>query len=231
MRQHAPNEAMARRALQLVPEGARLGLGSGRAAQAFVRVLGERVRAGLRVCCVPTSRATEALAAREGVPLATLEQLGELDLAVDGADEVSPALDLMKGYGGALLREKIVAAAARRLVILAQPAKQVAALGARGVLPIEVIPFGWSYCARRLAELGCRPERRLAGDAPFVTDGGHHILDCAVAPLADPAGLERRLEAIPGVVGTGLFLGLADTVFLEDERGEVTELRRPAPAR
>src|SRR5574337_390448 len=124
MERLAPGEAMARRAVELVRDGSRLGLGSGRAARVFVRVLAERVRHGLRVRCVPTSRITEQLAAREGVPLATLEDLGELDLAVDGADEVvTPALDLMKGYGGALLREKIVASASQRLVILAQPAK------------------------------------------------------------------------------------------------------------
>ena len=221
---------MARRALELVPDQGLLGIGTGRAAFAFVRALAERVREGLRVRCVPTSTATEALAVQLGVPLATLAELGELDLDVDGADEVSPALDLVKGRGGALLREKIVASAARRLVILAQPEKQVPALGAHGILPVEVLPFGCSFCARRITALGLRPRLRLGQAEPYVTDNGNYILDCAVEPIADPAALQRQLEAIPGVLGTGLFLGMAETVFLEDEHGEVTTLRRPAAA-
>lgn len=217
---------MARRAMELVHDGCLLGLGTGRAAAAFLTVLAEAVRAGLQVRCVPTSRVTESAARDLGVPLASLEEVGELHLAVDGADEVDPGLDLMKGYGGALVRERIVAAAARRLVILAQPAKLVGALGERGVLPVEVVTFGWAFCARRLEELGCRARRRMVGSAPFVTDNGNYILDCGVGPIKDPAGLERSIGGIPGVVGTGLFLGMADTVLLEDEQGHVTVRRR-----
>lgn len=218
-------EAAARHALELVPDGGTLGLGSGRAARAFVRVLAARVRTGLQVRCVPTSLATEDLARTLALPLVPLEEAGELDLAVDGADEIDPALDLVKGYGGALVREMIVASAARRLVILAEPAKLVQTLGARGTLPVEVIPFGWSLCARRLGELGLRPRRRCVDGAPLLTDNGGHILDCAIAPIADPARLRQQIQAIPGVVGVGLFLGMADTVFLEDERGAVSVLR------
>lgn len=225
--ERAPNEAAARRALELVRDGDAVGLGSGRAAVAFVRVLGRAVAQGLRVRCVPTSRATEALAREHAIPLASLEEVGELELAVDGADEVSPALDLIKGYGGALVRERIVAAAARRLVILIGPEKLVPALGARGRLPVEVLPFGWAFAARRLGELGCAPRRRLDGGAPFVSDNGNQILDCALGPLADPAALERQIRAIPGVVDCGLFLGMAETVLIEGADG-VVEVRRRA---
>ena len=217
---------MARRAMELVRDGSVLGLGTGHAAGAFVRVLAESVRAGLRIRCVPTSRATEAAARDAGVPLVSLEEAGELDLAFDGADEVAPGLDLIKGYGGALVRERIVAAAARQLVILAEPAKLVRALGERGMLPVEVVPFGWAFCARRLEGLCIHPSLRRVGGAPFITDNGNYILDCSLGPIPDPAGLQRGIGAIPGVVGTGLFLGMADTVFLEDERGRVTVRRR-----
>ncbi len=219
--------AMARRALELVPGDSTLGLGTGRAASAFVCALAERVRAGLRVRCVPSSAATEGLARELGIPLVSLEEAGELDLDVDGADEIDPALDLVKGYGGALVREEIVAASSRRLVVLAEPAKLVPVLGTRGRLPVEVVTFGWPRCAAKLAELGCRPRRRAGDGGPFLTDNGNFILDCGVEPIADPAGLRRRIRDIPGVVGCGLFLGMADTVFLEDERGEVSVMRRP----
>jgi len=219
-------EAMARRAAELVQDGSAVGLGTGHAASAFLVALADRVRRGLAVRCVATSRATEAAARDLGIPLVSLEDAGELDLDVDGADEIDPALDLVKGYGGALVRERIVAAASRRLVILAGTDKLVTILGSRGVLPVEVVPFGWSWCARRLGELGCPPRRRMEGGAPFVTDNGNNILDCAVEPIADPGALQRRIAAIPGVVGTGLFLGMADAAFIEDERGNVTMRQR-----
>jgi ribose 5-phosphate isomerase A len=220
-------ERLARHAVQLVPhraEGARVGLGSGRAAAAFVRALGAQARAGLRVEGVPTSTETAALAREAGVPLVDLGA-EPLDLTVDGADEVDPALDLIKGWGGALVRERIVAAASRRQVILVTPDKLVARLGARGRLPVEVLPFARPLCERRLASLGCRP--RLRGDEarPFVSDNGHWVLDCAIEPLDDPAALEREIRRIPGVVDTGLFLGTADTVIVA-EPGALRVLRR-----
>ncbi len=140
--------------------------------------------------------------------------------------EIDPVLDLVKGYGGALVRERIVAAASRRLVILAGPEKLVAILGTRGVLPVEVVPFGWASCARRLSGLGSPSRRRMDGGVPFVTDNGNYILDCAVEPIADPVVLQQHIGAIPGVVGTGLFLGMADTVLIEDARGNVTVRQR-----
>jgi ribose 5-phosphate isomerase A len=221
--------ATAQRALDFVQDGQTLGLGSGRAAAAFVEVLGEQVRAGLRVRGVPTSVATAELATQAGVPLVTLAEAGELDIAFDGADEVAPNLDLIKGYGGALVREKVVAAASRCEVILVGHEKLVPVLGSRGVLPVEVIPFAAALCRRRLITLGLQPRLRTVEGRTFLSDGGHHILDCGVGPLADPRGLDAALRSIPGVVGTGLFLGIADCVLVGDDDGTVRELRRRDP--
>ena len=205
------------RALELVTSGSRVGLGSGHAARAFVQALGERVRSGhLRVYGVPTSTDTENLAEREDIPLLTLEQAGVLDLTVDGADEVDPKLDLIKGYGRALVREKIVAACSRRLVILVGDEKLVPCLGSRGKLPVEVTPFALPLCERRLRQLGCQPVPYVQGGEPFVTDNGNHILDCRIEPITYAAQLECDIRAIPGVVGTGLFLGMADIVLVGD---------------
>ncbi len=203
------------RALELVPEDALVGLGSGRAAQTFVRALGERVCSGAaRVRGVPTSEETATLARQVGIPLTTLAEAGVLDLTVDGADEVDPNLDLIKGYGRALVREKIVAASSRRLVILVGEEKLVPQLGARGKLPVEVVPFALPLCERRLRNLGCRPALWFQDGRPLTTDNGNYILDCTVEPIADAVGLESDLRAIPGVVGTGLFLGMADVVLV-----------------
>jgi ribose 5-phosphate isomerase A len=204
-------------ALKLVPNGSRIGLGSGRAAQAFVKALGERIRDG-RLCVqgIPTSEETATLARKEAIPLLTLAEAGILDLTVDGADEVDPNLDLIKGYGRALVREKIVAASSRRLVILVGDEKLVPQLGTRGKLPVEVTPFALPLCERRLCELSCRPVPYRQGKDLFVTDNGNHILDCQIDPIPDAPRLERDIRAIPGVVGTGLFLGMADTVLVGD---------------
>jgi ribose 5-phosphate isomerase A len=207
------------RALELVPDGVMIGLGSGRAAQAFVRALGERVRGGtLRVRGVPTSEETATLARQVGVPLVSLEDAGELDVTLDGADEVDPNLDLIKGYGRALVREKIVAASSRQLVILVGEEKLVPRLGTRGRLPVEVLPFGLPLCERRLRELGCNPVPFRKDGKLFVTDNGNHIIDCEIAPLAHPARLEQQIVAIPGVVDTGLFLGMASLVLVGDSK-------------
>jgi ribose 5-phosphate isomerase A len=205
------------RALELVPNDSRLGLGSGRAAQAFVKALGERIRNGrLRAHGVPTSEETARLARQEGIPLLTLAEAGILDLTVDGADEVDPNLDLIKGYGRALVREKIVAASSRRLVILVGDEKLVPRLGTRGQLPVEVLPFALPLCDRRLQELGCQPVVYRRDGRLFLTDNGNYILDCQIAPIPDAPRLEMDIRAIPGVVGTGLFLGMADTVLVGD---------------
>lgn len=205
------------RALELVASGSRIGLGSGRAAQAFVRALGERARTGsLKVQGVPTSEETAILARQEGIPLLTLAEAGILDLTVDGADEVDPGLNLIKGYGRALVREKIVAASSRRLIILVGKKKLVATLGERRRLPIEVVPFAVPLCERRLQDLGCRPTLDRRDGKPFVTDNGNHLFDCEVEPMRDPRKLESDLRSIPGVVGTGLFLDMADIVLVGD---------------
>jgi ribose 5-phosphate isomerase A len=203
------------RALGVIPNGARIGLGSGRAAQAFVRALGASIRnKSLDVNGVPTSEETAALARKEGIPLLTLAEAGILDLTVDGADEVDPNLDLIKGYGRAMVREKIVAVSSRRLIILVGEEKLVPQLGSRGKLPIEVTPFAMPLCIRRLAELDCRVCPYFRDGRLFVSDNGNHILDCEIKAIEDAPRLELDIRAIPGVVGTGLFLGMADTILV-----------------
>jgi ribose 5-phosphate isomerase A len=221
----APNDlrAIAAWALEFVPDGGVVGLGTGHAAAAFIHALGERVRNGLRVRGVPTSRASDVLARRLGIPLATLDEVDAVDVDVDGADEVDPQCDLIKGYGSALVREKIVAASARRLVILVGPEKLVPVLGSHGKLPVEVVPFGLALCRRELSELGCAPELRTQDGKPLVTDNGNFILDCRVETLTRPRKLERAIRTIPGVVGTGLFLGMAHTVLIQ--HGSEIEVR------
>lgn len=213
------------RALELIQDGMVLGLGTGRAATAFVKALGERVRQGLKIRGVPTSERSGTLAKQLGIPLTTLDNVEQLDIDVDGADEVDPQLNLIKGLGGALVREKIVAATAKRLVILVGTEKIVSVLGSRGTLPVEVVPFALPLCRRRLCSLGCPPEVRQVDGKPTVSDNGNFILDCWVQPIGDPDKLERDILAIPGVVGTGLFLGMADTVFVQDGEN-VKELKR-----
>lgn len=215
------------RALDHVGDGAVVGLGTGRAATAFVEALAARVKSGLRVRGVPTSRATEELARRLAIPLASPDDVESVDVTVDGADEVDPQLNLIKGWGGALVREKIVAAASKKLVILVGREKLVPVLGTRGKLPVEVVPFGRALCVRRLAELGLRAVTRVENGRPFVSDNGNAILDCAVGPIMDAAELDRRIRAIAGVVGTGLFIGMAHVVLVQDgERVEVLERER-----
>ncbi len=218
--------ALALRALAFVPNDATVGLGSGRAALAFVRALGERVQQGLRVRGVPTSEATAAEARACGIPLIGLDLVADIAVTIDGADEVAPNLDLIKGYGGALVREKIVAASSEREIILVGREKLVPVLGARGIVPVEVVPFGAPFCARRITALGWHAHLRRVGGTPFVSDGGNHILDCGVEPLTNPHGFESTVRAIPGVVDTGLFLGVADCVLVGDETG-IHEMRRP----
>jgi ribose 5-phosphate isomerase A len=216
--------AIAERALEMIPGGAVVGLGSGRAATAFIHALGERVQQGLRVRGVATSQASAELARQLGIPLTTLEEVDAIDIDVDGADEVDPGCNLIKGYGGALVREKIVAAASRQLAILVGAEKLVPVLGSRGILPVEVVSFGLPMCRRRLAALGCLPEPRTRAGKLFVTDNGNAILDCHVSPIDRPAELELAIRAIPGVVGTGLFLGMANVVLVQE--GQTVKVMR-----
>ncbi len=216
------------RALEEVHDGDVLGLGSGRAASAFIRVLGERVRQGLHIRAVPTSETSARLAQEVGIPLATLEEGLPLALTVDGADEVDPQLDMVKGYGRALVREKIVAASSRRVVILIGPGKQVSRLGQRGRLPVEVVPFALPLCRLRLQDVGLNPVPFTQDGMLYRTDNGNAILDCGTGPISDPPRLEEQIRAIPGVVGSGLFLGVADLVLVGDEQFQlVATLQRP----
>ena len=218
-------ERVASRALDFVPAGGTVGLGTGRAAAAFIRALGNLIRQGLRVQGVPTSQAATLLGREFGIPLVSLGDVESIDVTVDGADEVDPHLNLIKGYGGALVREKVVAAASRQEIIMVGSEKLVPVLGSRGKLPVEVIPFAAAWCLRRLRTLDCDPVLRTVDGEPFVTDNGNHILDCGIAPLVDPAALDRALHATPGVVDTGLFLGIATVVLVSDTHG-VREMRR-----
>jgi len=221
-------EAAAASALELVRDGMRLGLGTGHGALAFVARLAERVRSGLRVVGVPTSEATAAEARRLGIPLGALDD-DELALTVDGADEVAPNLDLVKGFGGALVRERIVAMASRRQVILVGREKLVDRLGTRGRIPIEVVPFACPLVVRRVRALGLEPVVRLAEGRQVVSDNGNLTLDCGIAtPLADARAarvLAADLRAIPGVVDTGLFLGTAERVLVGHPDGHVDVLQ------
>lgn len=214
-------------AAALVESGMRLGLGTGSTVYWTLGALARRASAGLRVTAVATSRATEALARELGIPLADIDAGGALDLGIDGADEVSPALDLIKGGGGALLREKLVALQCRRRVIVVDRSKLVPRLGARP-LPVEVVAFGWRATAERIRSLGGEPTLRTAQGRPLVTDEGHYILDSTFGPIDDPAHLERALKGLAGVVESGLFVGLADLVLVGDAHGLETR-ERPAP--
>ena len=215
----------AARALEAVRDGMRLGLGTGSTAKHFVELLGERVRAGLKIVGVPTSEATRADAARCGIALTTLDEIDRLDLTVDGADEVDPSLNLIKGGGGALLREKIVAAASDRMIVIADDSKWVEVLG-RFPLPIEVVPFGLAATRRALAEAfeesgvsGQMGVRNAKDGHVFVTDGGHWIVDAHLGRIPDVPLLASLLSAIPGVVEHGLFVGLASTAILAGAHG------------
>jgi ribose 5-phosphate isomerase A len=223
---------VAERALDYIRDGQVVGLGTGKAARAFILALGERVKAGLRVRGIPTSKASEELAIELGIPLTTLDETEVIDVAVDGADAVEKGtLHLLKGLGGALIREKVVAASARRFVVVVTEQEKICdgKLGtgpAKSILPVEVVPFALAFCRRRLARLpGCRPEPRNKDGALYITDNGNPILDCHMDPIDDPEALERQVLAIPGVVGTGLFLGMAEVVLVPVD-GRVEALQR-----
>lgn len=229
--------AVAARALDLIGGGALVGLGSGRTASVFVRMLGARVRDGFSVTGVPASDATAALAREAGIPLVSLSEIELLDITVDGADEVAPNLDLMKGHGGALVRERIIASASRRQVILVGADKLVRRLGERFAVPVEVMPFAAGPVTRAIRAAGLRPGVRMdaTGGRELVNENGNLTLDCALpAPLADAhaaRALEASLLAMPGVVDTGLFLGTAERVLVGYPDGRVDTLLRDGVVR
>jgi ribose 5-phosphate isomerase A len=223
--QEAQKRAAAERAVAEVEDGMVLGLGSGSTAEFAIAALAARVAAGLRVTGIPTSERSAALARRLGVPLTSFAEHRRIDLTIDGADQVERSkLALVKGLGGALLREKIVASASRRMIVVVDESKLVERLGDRTPLPVEIVPFGWEVAMDRLAELDGRATLRRQDGKPFVTDNGNYIADCRFSSIPDPAQLEARLAAIVGVVASGLFLGLASTVIVGSRRGmEVIE--------
>ena len=224
MSRELEKQIAARASLRYVEPGQVIGLGTGTTAAFVLHALAERVRAGLAIRGVPTSVRTRELATELGIPLTTLDDVPELDLTIDGADEIDDGLCLVKGGGGALLREKIVASASRQLVIVADASKRVAVLGT-APLPVEVVPFGQAVVARRIAALGASVElRRDARGEPFVTDEGHHLLDCRFGAIADPAALARTLSDLPGVVEHGLFVAMASHVLVATG-SDVMELR------
>jgi ribose 5-phosphate isomerase A len=218
-------EAAARASLRFVKDGQVVGLGTGSTAAYFIRMLGEQVSNGLRVRGIPTSERSRDLALSLGIPLTTFDECTEIDVAVDGADEVDPHLRLIKGGGGALLREKIVASAAKQLVIVADASKRVPVLG-KFPLPVEVIKFARALVARKIAALGADVELRVNLDGkPYLTDEGNYILDCRFGQIRDADALACQLSDMPGVVEHGLFIGMASTV-LYAEGEQIIEVRR-----
>ena len=217
-------EAAARASLRFIQDGQVVGLGTGSTAAFFIRLLGERVRSGLRVRGIPTSVRSKELALSLGIPLTTLDECQEIAVTVDGADEVDPQLRLIKGGGGAFLREKIVASATKQLVIVADTTKRVPMLG-KFPLPVEVVPFAQTLLAKRIAALGADVRLRMENGKPYVTDENNHILDCRFGKIPDADGLACHLSGMPGVVEHGLFIGMASTVLLA-KGSEIIELRR-----
>ncbi len=218
-------EAAGRAAAKLVRDGDVVGLGTGSTAYFAVVALGERVKAGLKITGIPTSVLTGELARAVGIPLTTLDEHPEIDVTIDGADEVGPNLNLIKGGGGALLREKIVASASKRMVVVADSGKIVSALG-KFPLPVEIIDFARVVVEKKIAALGATTKLRIKSDGkPFVTDEGHHILDCSFGKIADPAALALALSDTPGIVEHGLFIGIAK-VALIGKGDAVEEIRR-----
>jgi ribose 5-phosphate isomerase A len=218
-------QAAARAAVELVENGQIVGLGSGSTAALAVRFLAERVRAGLKIVGIPTSQKTAELAGQLGIPLTTLEEHSRIDIDLDGADEIDPQLNLIKGGGGAFLREKIIASISRRFIVIADSAKPVERLG-KFPLPVEVIPFAQSLIKGEVEALGAEVKlRQYAYGNPYVTDEGHHVLDCTFGEITDPPALAEKLRRIPGVVEHGLFIGMAEMALIGKD-GTLIQMRK-----
>lgn len=219
---NAAKRAAAFAAADLVQDGMKIGLGSGSTLMFAIERLAERVRTqGLKVTVVPASQATAAAVTAAAIPQAGLDEVERLDLVLDGADEVDPQKNLIKGGAGAHVRERIVAAAAKELVVVVDDTKLVPVLGKAFLLPVEIMQFGWQQTERRLAATGCKPQRRVLDGAPFVTDNGNFVLDCKYEGIEDPAWLDTQLNALTGVVDHGLFVGLTGRVVVGDALGKV----------
>ena len=214
----------AERAIEQVRDGQVIGLGTGSTAKFAIEGLARRVREGLSIRGVPTSIATERMATQLGIWLVPLNDAGAIDFTFVGADEVDPDFNMIKGGGGALTREKLVALASKKRVILVDESKLVSKLGESRLLPVEVLPFAWTLSARLLSEMGCVPSLREEAGKPFLTDNGNHILDCAFGPIEDAPALEKKIKLLPGVIECGLFIGVADTLVIGfDDRIEIRE--------
>jgi len=221
-------EAAARASLRFVNDGDIVGLGSGSTAECAIRLLGERLKSGLRIRGIPTSVRSKELAASLGIPLTTLDDYQQIDVTIDGADEFDPELRLIKGGGGALLLEKIIASASKKVVIVADSSKQVQVLG-KFPMPVEVIPFAQALIANKITALGASVTlRQYVYENPFVTDEGHHILDCHFGQIPDPPTLARTLGDMPGVVEHGLFINMVNVVLM-GKGDEVMEFWRLKP--
>jgi ribose 5-phosphate isomerase A len=208
-----------------VEEGMVIGIGTGSTVYWTIYKLAELVHKGLRISGVPTSKQTEKLALKLGIPLIPIAEAGELDLTIDGADEVNPRLELIKGGGGALLREKMVASISKRLIIVVDESKYLPTLG-RFPLPVEVVPYGWEVSSRQISQLGGLPKLRGRDDSsPFLTDNGNYILDCEFTAIETPVSLSLELNKLPGVVENGLFTQMADTVIVGYNNGVVKTIR------
>lgn len=212
----------AEHALELLKDKQVIGLGTGSTATFVIEGIARRVSEGLSIKGVPTSIATERLARALGIPLVELNEVESIDITFDGADEVDSDFNMIKGGGGALTREKLVALASKQRVILIDEGKIVSKLGQSHSLPVEVLPFAWTMSARNLSRLGCTPNLRERDGEPFITDNGNYILDCDVGPIDCPAVLESRIKLLPGVIESGLFIGIADTIVIGfEDRVEV----------
>jgi ribose 5-phosphate isomerase A len=220
-----PKKMSGEYAVKFVENGMVVGLGTGSTVAYTIRLIGEKVKNGLDIIGIPTSNETEKLALSLGIALSNLEEHPAVDVTIDGADEVDAGLNLIKGMGGALLREKIVAKASKLEVIVVDDSKFVERLGTKSPLPVEVLPFGWSKAAEELKGFGCSVALRRSGDRPLVTDNGNHILDCKFEVIEEPGIIERDLNNIPGVIENGLFVGLADLAVVARTEG-IEELRK-----
>lgn len=226
MANEAEKELAGRAAAKLVRDGDVVGLGTGSTAYFAVVAIGERVKAGLKIVGIPTSDATEQLARGVGIPLSTLDKHQSIDITIDGADEIDPHLNLIKGGGGALLREKIIAIASKKMIVVADSSKAVKTLG-KFPLPVEIIPFARAVLEKQISSLGATCNLRMKSDGSvFVTDEGHHILDCSFGKIANPAKLARALSEMPGVVEHGLFVGIARRAIV-GKGSKTVEIERP----
>ncbi|MBU9724305.1 MULTISPECIES: ribose-5-phosphate isomerase RpiA [Bacillaceae] len=211
------------KAVEHVKDGMLLGLGTGSTVYWSILKLGDLVKKGLNIKGVPTSTNTEKLAINLGIPLVSLSSINQLDLTIDGADEANRNFELIKGGGGALLREKMVASISRRFITVIDDTKMVTDLG-EFPLPVEIIQFGWELTLKQVSELGSKPKLRMDNNAPFITDNGNYILDCYFGKIQDANGLKNTLNMIPGVVENGLFVNMADTIIIGNKNGSVSTL-------